>query len=136
MTKPSYTGIVLNPDSRVKLISLLQNKINDDGWEIIAHHMTCNLGAASQGPAEIYLGEEVYVKATHFAKNQFVAAVQVESRIPSTNTIKHITLSVNRQGGGKPFMSNQLINWEPLESDILLKGIVAECDAQGNVISS
>jgi hypothetical protein len=84
-------------------------------WERIAHHMTINMGGPGDGPANHMLGETVEITVVSFAKDAKVMAVGVETACPSTNERKHVTVAVNRMGGGKPFHSNKLDNWEPVE---------------------
>ena len=60
------------------------------------------------------------------AEDDKVKAVGVESDIPSKNAQKHITVAVNFGNGGKPFLSNKLTNWVPLENPIKLQGIIEE----------
>ena len=43
----------------------------------------------------------------------------------SDNTIPHITIAIN-PNGGKPVMSNDITDWKPLESPISLTGVVSE----------
>ena len=54
-----------------------------------------------------------------------VFAVGVDG-YPTNNKKAHITLAVNRQGGGKPMMSNNLENWRPIGFPLVLKGIVTQ----------
>ena len=61
-----YTAIVLDDRSKSELIHTFGNL--PSGWELICHHMTINLGSASKGPAESYLGQEVYLKVITMAK--------------------------------------------------------------------
>lgn len=125
--KVSYTCVLLNPESRRNLLEKLNigNGLEMAGWEIIAHHMTINMGGAENGPAEDWLGNEVVLTATTFAENDKVMAVGVKSIVPSNNEIPHITIAVNRANGGKPFLSNKLTKWKPI-TPITLNGIVSE----------
>ena len=106
-----YSAVVLNKKSHEKLVSFFKKLIPED-FEMIAHHMTINMGKIDS-EYEKYLGDEVTLTVTHFAINDKVAAVKVEG-FPSKNKIPHITLGVNRKNGGKPVMSNDLIGWIPL----------------------
>lgn len=63
--------------------------------------------------------------ATHFGYTDKVLAVRVEG-FPSKNEVPHVTVAVNRKEGGKPFMSNQIENWEELEEPLTLYGKVKE----------
>lgn len=124
-----YTAIVLKDEDRNRLLETLQSlpadwKIPTD-WEILAYHMTVNMGAAENGPAADKVGNEVMLMAQTYAIDDKVCAVGVKTEIPSTNPIKHITIAVNRSNGGKPVMSSKLTNWNRIKS-IILQGVVRE----------
>ena len=126
----SYTGIVLTRQAHENLVSMLEDKI-PEGWEIIAHHSTVNMGSF-KGDREL-LNSEQQLTTNTFAINDKVCAVSIimPSDISSNNANPHITIAVNRNGGGKPVMSNKL-NWSeaiPVES-IILNGKLIEV-AQG-----
>lgn len=120
----SYTALVLDPGDHQRLVALFKDKI-PVGWTVYAHHMTINMGAPELGPAKDLVGERGLLRVTSFAQDERVMAVGVESEVPSSNAQKHVTLAVNQAGGGKPFHSNQLTNWQtvfPLE----LHGVIQE----------
>lgn len=132
IAKPSYTGIVLDQNSRKILIDNLNSQgiQIDPSWELIAHHCTVNLGSFKDGPAFTpstfktflgkvtgfpkvqWLGRKVSMIVNTVASNDLVIAVGVTTSVPSTNETKHITIAVNRAAGGKPYMSNLLANWK------------------------
>jgi hypothetical protein len=121
-----YTAVVLNEKSRIALIKTFWDEI-PDGFEIIAHHMTINLGQIKNGPvAPDLLGQTVELVVKTIAKDDLVVAVGVETDIPSKNKIKHVTLAVNRKNGGKPNMSNFLTDWQPVDKVLVLQGQVEE----------
>lgn len=120
-----YTALVLNPESRALLLQSFQEQL-PAGWEVIAHHMTINLGSSENGPAHDLVGTEGEAIVTMLGKSDKAIAVQVESKIPSKNAIKHVTLAVNKAGGGKAKDSNNITNWEPA-SPIALRGRVQVC---------
>ena len=119
----TYTAIVLDDKSRGALLEVFSSNI-PDGWEVIAHHMTMKMGSLN-GTFALLLGQTAELTVTHFAIDDKVCAVMVDSHAPSTNKVKHITLAVNRDAGGKPVMSNQLTSWEKV-SPLKLTGIVKE----------
>ena len=119
-----YTAVVLDEPSQSVLINEFMSKFPD--WEIICHHMTINMKDAKNGPAAQMLGQDISMVATHLAFDDKVAAVKVETEVPSTNKIKHITVAINRKNGGKPFQSNSLVEWRPLLKPIILHGTVQE----------
>ena len=131
ISKPSYTAVVLNPADKAKL---LQSFPIPAGFEKIAHHMTINMGAAAAGPAAALIGKEFPMTVVSLAQDERVMAVGVETAAPSTNHIKHITIAVNRQAGGKPFHSNELKDWQPVQH-FVINGFVAEV-GRGDVLLS
>lgn len=117
-----YTALVLTPESRNTLLQNYQDAI-PAGWEVVAHHMTINMGSSEAGPAHDLIGQEAEAIAVKLGQSDLAIALEVATQIPSTNNLKHITLAVNRIGGGKPKDSNKITNWEPA-APITLKGIV------------
>lgn len=120
-----YTALKLNDMSHEKLKNELMHEI-PEGWKLFCHHMTINLGEASQGPAADLVGKEMSLRAIQIGKDEKVMAVKVESACPSNNAIKHVTVAVNFAGGGKPKDSNDLKNWIDLPRPIELTGVVTE----------
>lgn len=104
----SYTALVLDNESRTELIKKF---LIPEKWEIIAHHMTINMGEPNNGPARELVGETFQLKVVAKSMNSLVMAVKVDTLCPSVNEIKHITIAVNRKNGGKPFHSNELKHW-------------------------
>jgi hypothetical protein len=120
-----YTAVVLDVDS----VERLKNAMNiPEGWETICHHMTINMGEFEDGPAAgvFRLGDEVEMTVHSVASNDKVMAVGVRCQVASKNSIKHVTVAVNRAAGGKPFQSNNLIDWKTIEP-FTLKGQIEEC---------
>lgn len=123
MNKISYSAVVLDNNSRSRLIEKFKSII-PKGYEIIAHHMTINMGEINHS-YEKFLGMKVNLTVNSFAGDDKVMAVGV-SGFPTVNKLPHITLAVNRANGGKPMMSNQLTNWEKLSEPLILTGTVTE----------
>lgn len=119
----SYSAVVLDDKSRTTLLNHLQSNIPQD-WEIIAHHMTINMGELDS-QYEKYLGMKVNLKVTHIGFSDLVMAVGVQG-FGTVNKVPHITIAVNRKEGGKPFMSNKITNWKPVQFAIELTGVVEE----------
>ena len=129
----AYSGVVLDSESRQRLL----DSVNiPEGWEPIAHHMTITLGpllhpkgkhdfSKNYGP-----GDEVSLKVTHVGLDDRAMAVKVEAphEISKRVAFPHITIAVNREGGGKPFHSNKIPgdNFKPIEGNLMVKGIVTE----------
>jgi hypothetical protein len=121
----TYTALVLNEESHLKLMRQFDLSEN---WQKICHHMTINLGNAEFGPAVNLIGQEFELIATSVAQDERVIAIKVESVVPSNNKIKHVTIAVNPNAGGKSKHSNNLINWTPLLQKITLHGVVLVVD--------
>ena len=121
--KIRYTGVVLNEESRTKLLKRFEGFI-PEGFEIIAHHMTINLGGIRDKEKE-FLGKEVDLEVISMAKDGLVAAVGVRG-FSTANEIPHVTLAVNRKDGGKPFLSNKLKTWTALPTPFTITGRVEE----------
>jgi hypothetical protein len=124
----SYTALVLDEESHKKLVDAFDIP---EGWEVIAHHMTINMGTPDKGPVQsnnekVNVGETGAMEVETFAQDDLVMAVGVKSNIESSNERKHITLAVNRAEGGKPYLSNKLTEWFPvdLNKQIILNGTV------------
>jgi hypothetical protein len=120
----TYTAVVLDDASQNKLKEAFGSLI-PDGWKTICHHMTTNLGTASDA-VKPYLGKTVEVRVVSEAADLKVMAVGVECEVPSKNVHKHVTVAVNTKGGGQAKMSNDLKEWVPLEVPIVLSGVVEE----------
>lgn len=120
-----YTALVLDESSQ----NILRNHFIDhmeDGWLVKCHHMTINMGLPEHGPAAEFIGQEIELTVVSFAKDSKVMAVGIETVVPSNNLIKHITVAVNVDAGGKPKHSNELKEWQPLTNNLFLKGTVQE----------
>jgi hypothetical protein len=127
----SYSGVVLDEESKQKLLSL---EI-PEGWEPAAHHMTITMGSlihkkGKHDFSEAYpIGSVVELPVVAVGRDERTIAVQVRApaEISKKISFPHITVAVNRAGGGKPFHSNKMPqeNFEPL-SGITLTGTVEE----------
>ena len=117
--KKRYSGIELDDKSH----TLLKQKYPpQEGWEFIAHHMTID---PFKTLPEEETGKEVKLKVTHVGKSDKASAVKVSGYDGKTNNkFPHVTLSVNRSGGGKPKDSNEITEWEPVQDDIYLTGTI------------
>ena len=127
----SYSGVVLDEESKQKLLAL---EI-PEGWEPVAHHMTITMGSlihkkGKHDFSEAYqIGSVVELPVVAVGRDERAMAVQVQApgEINKKIPFPHITVAVNRAGGGKPFHSNKIPqeNFEPL-SGIALTGTVEE----------
>lgn len=120
----SYSAVVLDESSRQRLLDRFGSYI-PEGWEVIAHHMTINMGEISPDLQE-YLGMTVELVVEDIAMDDKVMAVGV-SGFYTKNEKPHITLAVNRTNGGKPFLSNKLQDWSKVKP-LFLKGKVIEVE--------
>lgn len=119
----SYSAVVLDDKSRTTLIQHLQSNI-PEGWEIVAHHMTINMGELHK-EHERYLGMKVDLRVKTIGISDMAIAVGVEG-FPSVMKIPHITVAINRKEGAKPYSSNKITNWQPVQFAIDLTGVVKE----------
>ena len=119
-----FASVVLDDKSRTKLLQRVQHMI-PEGWDVIAHHMTINFGKGLPEDLKGDLGKTVQLRATKVGVSDMVLAVGVEG-YHSDNDKPHITIAVNRSGGGKPVMSNDIQKWDNLENYINLSGKVSE----------
>lgn len=117
-----YSSVKLTDQSRTELIQKLQHLIPSN-WEIIADHMTINLGPIKK-EFEEYLGKEVKLTAVKVGISDKAIAVEVKG-MSTVNQIPHITVAVNKEEGGKPVMSNRITDWQDIEP-FELHGVVEE----------
>lgn len=112
-------------DSNVKVLGIrLPILVRDNGWQMICHHMTINMGELPNYLKQ-YLGTTQKLEVTHIGVSPMAVAVRVIG-FESKNKIPHITVAINSRGGGKPVMSNQITDWKPIDSTIKLVGEVRE----------
>lgn len=122
----TYTALMLDEESRQNLVKRFVHLIPAE-WEIVAEHMTINMGPITKGPVDpSMLNMPAELTVVSVAASDKVMAVGVTSDVPSKNSQKHITLAVNREAGGKPFHSNKLKGWEPLPEQFDLLGTIVE----------
>lgn len=122
-----YTALVLTEESRKQIVDLITQW---PGIEILFHHMTINMGPAKD---PCLLEKEFEVKILAYGHDHIVGAYMVETECPSCNKVKHITLWVDREGGGKPVMSNKITKWNTdwnsdNKANPILHGVVKECE--------
>lgn len=118
----SYSAIVLDARERQDLLDLVSRFI-PEGWEEIGHHMTITMGPlvhpkeSKRAKGHDYsdfgpVGTEHTLSVTHIGSDERAMAVKVASPFLTQNEKKgdfaHITIAVNREGGGKPFHSNKI----------------------------
>ena len=119
--KVLYSAVVLDEKSHNELLERFKGSI-PKGFKVFAHHMTIVFGKGLDDKRDI--GKPVTLTVTELGKSDMAIAVKVEG-YPSTNKIPHITLAVNTSEGGKPYDSNRIKNWVPVEN-FTVTGIVTE----------
>lgn len=123
----SYSAVVINDESRTKLIQVFQRMI-PEGWEVIAHHMTIKMGALQDGSKEkqdMIDGTEIQLNVTDYAIDDKVMAVGVKG-YESANEKPHITMAVNRAEGGKPYLATKLTDWRKIGFSFEVNGKIEE----------
>jgi len=129
MKNISYTALYLNDKSRLllkkKIIKILKKMDIDFTKKEIdrfSHHMTITLGPLdnSRFSEELELGEEFNLTIAGFGYDEKlgVLAFRVKTEVPSINKIKHITAYVRE--GSKPFLSNKINKWFPINKSSLI----------------
>ena len=111
--------IEIDEESKKKILDLVKIPEN---WEIINHHMTIRFGEKVE---DLEIGSEVELSIIGIGNLSNVVALMVEG-FKSYNKTPHITVAIDRKNGGKPVMSNNILNWKPLEDKIKIKGIIVE----------
>ena len=126
----AYSAIVLDKDSRKAILDVIAIP---NGWEFIAHHMNVSFGKIPRSDHQMAEHRIPWrLVATHFgAIDHKVIAIKismVEGGWLSNNETPHITVAVNREAGGKPFMSNEITEWTKLQERLGLNGEMEICD--------
>jgi hypothetical protein len=133
MNKISYSAVVLDEESASTLKREFIDKV-PSGWEWIGHHMTIKMGELPDN-LKPQLGQEVDLLVVELGIDERAMAVKVADQGLSTNPVPHITLAVNRAGGGKPFHSNKIPSmggedephrWPPVENRFKISGTIQE----------
>jgi hypothetical protein len=123
MGRITYSAVVLDKKSRSRLLEYMSHYIPNH-FEVIAHHMTINMGELKPEMKD-RIGEQVTLKVVSVGISDMALAVGVEG-FPSKNAIPHVTVAINRKEGAKPFMSNKITNWQPVQFALDLTGVVTE----------
>jgi hypothetical protein len=118
-----YYGIELDKESQ----GILKEKFGaHKDWKIFCHHMTCVFtGGRSEADSrikkwfEMNEGREIILVVSHYGVTEKCAAVRVMTEAPCRNKVKHITLGINPEKGGKPADSNFINEWTLTEPIIL-----------------
>jgi hypothetical protein len=108
--------------------SIIANIEIPDGWTTYADHMTIQMGSC---PDPSLIGNEVTLEVTKIGQDDKALALGVNSTL-SKNKIPHITVAT--APGVKPFQSNKIENWKPING-FTLHGIVAECTQDKKILT-
>ena len=123
MNRITYSAVVLDEKSRSKLLEYMAEYVPDN-YEKIAHHMTINMGELKP-EFKKYLGDSVTLRVIKVGISDKVVAVMVKG-FPTKNNIPHITVAIDRKAGAKPYDSNKITNWQPVQFALDLNGVVTE----------
>lgn len=111
-----YYGVVLDDKSH-NLALEKTSPLRPDDWKVFAHHMTITHRAdrdtTLQEWAETHLGEVFALKAVRVGISDKALALEVQSDVPSSKAIKHVTIATSRDG--KPVESNYIKKWFDVE---------------------
>lgn len=110
-----YTCVLLEKASQNVIFQNLEHMI-PEGWARLAHHMTICLGPMTD---KTILGSEQYLAVRKVGISDMAMALQVETDIQTKNSIPHITVAINPDGG-KPVMSNEITKWQDVRMFIVL----------------
>lgn len=126
-----YTAIVLTQESQQLLKNMFRPfcELHTCDWKLHCHHMTIEMGVYAEiSIADKYIGEKIILtcRKVGYSNNLKVCALEVETKVPSMNKIKHITIYTME--GAKPVESNNITNWEEVQGvPFVLEGYVETC---------
>lgn len=125
-----YSSVILDLPSRTDLLERYHDIIKHDlktfaSWNCLAHHMTIRFGSPEL-PDWAYPdeGSPQVLLATHWGFSDMAIAVKVNG-YRSENETAHITVAVNTEAGGKPWMANEITHWIPMPEPLELVGKVS-----------
>ena len=118
----SYSAVVLDDESKDKLIKAIASKI-PKGWQIKAHHMTIVFGRGLDDKSQI--GRDISLVVTQLGFSNKAMAVKAEG-YPTNNKTPHITIAVNDAEGGESHHSNDIKDWTDLDMLLDVSGVITE----------
>lgn len=143
MSNISYHAFVLDKSDQEYLSTFVKKQPEFNlSWETIAHHVTVGMGKTSDKLIPI-IGKRYSIKITHygFIENRVIAVKVIVSNFPQddfSSSVKfpHITLAVNRNSGAKPYESNKITHWEPLNNakEMWVTGTLHNLDNNSNIV--
>ena len=120
MTNVLYIAFVIDEGSKQKLLEKTEKyRPNWNNFNIICHHHTItfhtNMTEDIFNWAQANLNKVFNIQAIKYGISDKAFAVEVETTMPCTNDIKHITIMTNPDTNGKPVDSNYITNWKSME---------------------
>jgi len=132
--KTAYTAAILNQHTTNELIYQFKDKVPNE-WKIICHHMTINIGDLLNEFSNFTQSSgNLTCVAFGIEHDLQVAAILVETDIPSTNTNKHITFAIGDQG--KASFSNKIEKWELLDTPFQITADIGRVLQDNTVVLS
>jgi hypothetical protein len=119
----SYSAVILNEKSCAKLKSTYGWLA--PSWKWYGHHMTIKMGGLPEDMNSL-VGQPYSLIVTHLGRSETAIALRVQDGGLSFNKIPHVTLLVNVNAGGKPVDSNNITNWEKIDNQFKIEGIIEE----------
>lgn len=125
-----YLGMEVKPEDKNIILSKFTDYINehmDGNYKLLCHHMT--IAFHTNMPDNIlnwvYQNEnkEFEYTLTAIGYSDKAIACIINTEIPSTNNLKHITLAININNNGKPVDSNYIVNWDEI-TPLTFNGII------------
>lgn len=125
-----YFAVVLDDESYRRLLKEAEEINLPTDWRprYICHHMTIAFKTQFNNTELInwcveHVGEDFSLSVLNLGISEKSMAVMVGTEVPSSNKIKHITLAVNTNTGGKPVDSNFITDWEKFKP-MTLRGTI------------
>ena len=119
-----YSAVVLDDDDKDNLTMFVENYVDIPlNWKKIAHHMT--MGFKQPVPQNLRddIGKTIQLTVKEIGVSEDAIAVKVDG-YHSNNKIPHVTIAIPKDG--KPYNSNLITDWKPVEEEIIIKGKVRE----------
>ena len=125
----TYKAVILDRASHDVVVDIVKTEFGiTEGVEVIGHHMTITMGTDSKGKFPGYVtGEQLQLQVVAVGRNETNTAVKINPPFPTKNCKKscaHITVTVDREAGGKPAHSNKITEWKELDKPVVIKGRV------------
>jgi hypothetical protein len=119
-----YSAVVLDDDDKDNLTMFVEDYVDIPlNWKKFVHHMT--IGFNQPLPMELRddIGKTVQLTVKEIGVSEDAIAVKVDG-YHSNNKIPHVTIAIPKDG--KPYNSNLITDWKPVDEEIIIKGKVRE----------